>query len=94
MVGYYFHHPAAQTVQGLDLWARFTQLRCIQGVTKVVLDASRERFHIGAGIGEPNEFLHAPAPCLYWHSKHMLSKSFAYRLPTLVPSATWISDLD
>ncbi len=48
-----FHYPASQTVQGLGTGAHFAQLRQVQSVTNNVLNASRERFHTGAGIGEP-----------------------------------------
>ena len=39
--------------------AHFSQLGRVQRIANVVLDASRKGLHVGAGIGEPREFLHA-----------------------------------
>jgi hypothetical protein len=46
-------------VEWLRLWAHFAQLGRLQRITNVVLDDIRERLHVGPGIGEPCELLHA-----------------------------------
>jgi hypothetical protein len=56
IIGQDFHDAAAaKTMQRFGLSAHFSQLRCIQRVPDVILDARRKRFHVGPGVGEPNE---------------------------------------
>src|ERR1035437_3454192 len=59
IMGRNFHHTAAETMQRLGLGAHFAQLRGVQCIANVVLDAGWKRLHVGTGIGEPREFLHA-----------------------------------
>jgi hypothetical protein len=50
--------PLPKPYRGLAFWAGLAQLRGVQGEAKVILDAGRERLHVGAGIGHSHEFLH------------------------------------
>src|SRR5260221_14444320 len=59
IIGGNFHYTAAETMRRLGFGAHFAQLRGVQCITDVVLDASRKRLHVGPGIGEPRESLHA-----------------------------------
>ena len=49
-------------MKSLGVNARFAQLRGVQSIANIaniVLNASREQLHVGTGIGEPREPLHA-----------------------------------
>ena len=59
IIGGNFHHPAAETIQRLGFGADFSQLGREHRIADVVLNASRKRLHVGTGIGELREFLHA-----------------------------------